>query len=108
MSTDQNIIATDQNAEVISRILPKLQQLDSMLESQAPGLKNYLLEINEDLRQYPDLVHLLTDEQIKPIYSSLRAITNTVITAKAAKANKEVKGTKKVSSEDGNMLANLL
>jgi hypothetical protein len=102
------LIQTDQNAEVIAKILPKLQQLDEMLESQAPGIKNYLLEINEDLRQYPDLVHLLNDEQIRPIYSALRAVTNTVITAKAAKANKEVKGTKKVSSEDGNMLANLL
>lgn len=102
------IITTDQNAEVIAKILPKLSTLDEMLEAQAPGLKNYLLEINEDLRQYPDLVHLLNDEQIKPIYSALRAVTNTVITAKAAKATKEVKGTKKVSAEDGNMLANLL
>lgn len=103
-----DLIQTDQNAEVISRILPKLSQLDEMLESQAPGLKNYLLEINEDLRQYPDLVHLLNDEQIRPIYSALRAVTNTVITAKAAKTNKEVKGTKKVSAEDGNMLSNLI
>lgn len=102
------MITTDQNAEVIAKILPKLSTLDEMLEAQAPGLKNYLLEINEDLRQYPDLVHLLSDEQIKPIYSALRAVTNTVITAKAAKATKEVKGTKKVSAEDGNMLANLL
>lgn len=102
------MITTDQNAEVIAKILPKLSILDEMLEAQAPGLKNYLLEINEDLRQYPDLVHLLTDEQIKPIYSALRAVTNTVITAKAAKANKEVKGTKKVSADDGAMLANLL
>lgn len=103
-----DVITTDQNAEVISRILPKLSQLDEMLESQAPGLKNYLLEINEDLRQYPDLVHLLTDEQIRPIYSALRATTNTVITAKAAKANKESKTTKKVSGDDAALLASLL
>ena len=104
MNTDPNLITSDENAEVIAKILPKIQLLTDALLAQAPEVRNHLLEINEDLRQYPDLVHLLNDEQIAPIYSALRQQTNVVIAAKAAKKP----ANKKASADDAAMLNALL
>lgn len=81
---DPNLIISDDQAEKISAILPKLASLQEAIETLSPNIRNYLKFINEDLMQYPDLVHLLTDEQIKPIYSALRAETQVFITTRAA------------------------
>lgn len=100
---DPNVIQSDANAELIAGILPKLQALDEALLAQAPTIRNHLQDINDNLREFPDLVHLLTDEQIRPIYSALRAHTNVEIAARASKA----KGPK-TSAADKQMLNDLL
>lgn len=82
---DPSIITTDEQSEKIALILPKLEALQEAIETQNPNIRNYLKRLNEDLMQYPDLVHLLTDEQIKPIYSALRAETQVFITTRESK-----------------------
>lgn len=80
-----DIITSDEQAEKIQAILPKLQSLQLALEEANPNIRGYLKAINEDLRQYPELTILLTDEQIKPIYSALRAETQVVISTRESK-----------------------
>jgi hypothetical protein len=87
----------------VADILPKIERLQSALEAQAPGIENYLSEINEDLRQYPELTFLLSDEEIAPIYAAILKKTNTVIAVKTAKK----KGNKGML-DDGQMVADLL
>lgn len=100
----EQIITTDANAEAVAKILPKIQDLEVALLSQAPEVAHHLSEINEDLRQYPDLTWLLSDEQIKPIYSALREMSDVEITTRAAKK----KTAPKVSAESKALLNALL
>src|SRR6185437_962339 len=93
---------SEENAQVIQRILPKIAQLEAALLAEAPGIRNHLQDINDDLKQYPDVVMLLSDEQIAPIYHALRAHTNVEIAARAAKKSK------KATKEEGQFLADLL
>jgi phosphopantetheine adenylyltransferase len=69
----------------VSDILPKIETLRQSLEAADPNIEFHMRAINEDLRQYPELVFALTDEQIAPIYQSILKKTNTTITVKAAK-----------------------
>lgn len=55
----------------------KLQQLSDGLEIRAPGLSNYLQKINTNLNKYPELAHILNDEQLSTIVSGLLFLTNT-------------------------------
>lgn len=97
-------ITSDVQAEKIALILPKLQSLQIALESENPEIRGYLKAIHTDLAQYPDLAHLLTDEQIAPIYSAIRQQTNVVIEAKAAKKKSGAKAT----ADTANLLMGLL
>jgi hypothetical protein len=97
------MITSDEQANKIAAILPKLQSLQVALEEANPNIHGYLKAINEDLRQYPELTILLTDEQIKPIYSALRAESQAVIAVKESK-----KRGAKVSTEVTQTLMGLL
>lgn len=97
------IIETDASVEAIAEIIPKLQALQQALEEQNPNINGYLKSISENLRQFPELVHLLSDEQIKPIYSAMRQQTSVVISAKLAK-----NAAKKPTANEAAQLLNLL
>lgn len=95
----------DGQAEALDNIMPKLEQLEQELHSENPEIDQYLLLINQDLRQYPGLEHLLTDEQIKPIYLAMRQKTDVKISVKASRAKgKGAKG----KLDDGRNVADLL
>lgn len=85
MTQESQLITTDTQSAQLAEILPKLESLRIALEEQNPNVRNYLKLINENLRLFPDLVHLLSDEQITPIYSALRAETQVFISAKESK-----------------------
>lgn len=87
----------------VEDIVPKLDNLSQMLDANAPGIENHLKEINEDLRQYPDLVFLLSDEQISPIYRAILKHENVVIKVKEAKKRKN-----NSLLDDGTSVASLL
>ncbi len=99
-----NIIQSDINSAAIEEILPKLAALQEALETNNPDIAGYMKGIKQNLSMFPDLVHLLSDEQIKPIYSAARAQTQVVIATKAAK--KKVDG--KASKADNDLLRSLL
>lgn len=101
MNTD--ILLTDIQSAKIEEILPKLAALQTAIEEQNPNIRNYLKRLNEDLMQYPDLVHILTDEQIKPIYSAMRAETQTFIAVKESKK----RGAKPTAEQAANLLSML-
>lgn len=48
-----------------------LSHLESAIEKQAPGIMNYLQEISTNLLQYPELTHILTNEQLHIICSGI-------------------------------------
>jgi hypothetical protein len=102
ITTDVQADTEAENALMISVILPKINILREALLAQAPEIANHLKEINEDLRQYPDLVHLLSDDDIAPIYSAIMEQSNVEITAKAAKKKTTF------SDSDKNLLNSLL
>lgn len=88
----QDVIMTSEQSEKLEVILPKLLQLEQELNAENPEIDQYLKFINDDLRQYPELVHLLSDEHIKPLYSAMRQKTDVTISVKASKKKKGAKG----------------
>lgn len=45
----------------------KYQELEMATKAQAPDLENYLVRMNDQLNQYPELLHKLTTDKIKMI-----------------------------------------
>jgi hypothetical protein len=87
----------------VEDILPKLENLRQCLEAEAPNIEQHLMEINNDLRQYPDLTFMLTDEQIAPIYQAILKKENIVIAVKQSK-----KRGSNSKLDDGRTVADLL
>lgn len=87
----------------VDDILPKLEKLEQALKENAPEIDHHMLEINQDLRQYPELVFALTDEQIAPLYQSILKKTNTFIEVKTSR-----KRGKKNMLDDGTSVADAL
>ncbi len=96
--------APTSQAITVDSILPKIAHLQQMLETAAPGIENYLMEINEDLRQYPELTFMLSDEQIAPIYSAIMKREGIALAVKASKK----KGSKRELLPDGGTVADIL
>lgn len=68
-----------------------LEKLETNVVAKAPGIGEYLQGIHRNLSKYPELMHLLDDEQIHIVVSGLLAQTNTELAIKATKT----KSTKK-------------
>lgn len=104
MSTITVTDLTEEQATLLEDVLPKIEQLEQELQEEHPGIDNWLKVINQDLRQYPELVHLLTREQRKVIYTALRKKTDVQISVKTARS----KGRGKAIIKDGKMAADFL
>lgn len=61
------------------QISHRLEELQSALQTQAPGYEGLLFRIHKDLQADPDLVHLLTDEQVGVLVAGLSKKKNVVI-----------------------------
>ena len=103
--SDQELIPAmeESNAEKVEQILPLIAQLEQELQVENPEIESYLRKINHNLRELPDLVHLLTDDQIAPIYQAMLKKSNVVIEVKKSRA----KG-KKGLLDDGTSVADWL
>lgn len=93
-----------EQAEKLDLVLQKLNDLEQELHAENPEIDRYLQLINEDLRQYKGLEHLLTDEQIKPLYAAMREKTDVKISVKASRKKKGSKGL----LDDGKKVTDLL
>ena len=76
------------NADIF---MDNLESLSDSIIAKAPNIGEYLHLIHRNLSKYPELTHLLEDEQIGIVVSGLLKLTNTELAIKATK----VKGTKK-------------
>lgn len=72
-----------------SKFFLKLEELSSAIHANAPGVPTYLEQINQQLNQYPELVHKLSPEKIKIVVQGALKITGIqmaeVITKKRSK-----------------------
>lgn len=79
------------------QILEKLSLLQDNLEKSLPGYKDVLRSIHSQLRADPDMVHVLSEEQIGLIVAGLSKHKGVVIATAIAKSSN---GGKKAKSLD--------
>lgn len=86
--------------------LAGIERLQVALEQQDPGLGNFCNQINSQLRQFPELVHILSAEQIGVI---VQAFCNKKFEYLDKKnAPKVRKTTNKAALPEGGLMADLL
>lgn len=74
--------------EALERAQLLCKELENALRFQLPNVDNYLTEMNLQLREYPELLQLLADEEIAAVYSALRNKTNVAISVAKSKTKK--------------------
>ena len=62
--------------EALATVRTQLAELSNLME---PGISGWMMRLNTNLRQFPDLPHLLTDEEIKPYYDLIASQTKVQI-----------------------------
>lgn len=76
--------STNVPLEVLNTALRVLEALDVEMErvareDGAPDIRNHLEALNNNLRKNPELIHLLTEEQIAPYYKAVVAQADLVL-----------------------------
>lgn len=74
--------------QALDSILEVMAALDKELKEENPQLEQHCVLINNNLRSFPDLIHLLTDEQARPFYNAMMLKANVVLAPKKAAAKK--------------------
>lgn len=95
--------ATPELAERNPELLRAVQDLSNALHTAQPGIEHWLDRIHEQLRAYPELLHILTPEQIGAICKAWQAKTQVAVVKAAAKTRSTAKAAKlgvKLSDED--------
>lgn len=64
------------------------KNLGHALRENLPNVEIYVQEINTQLREYPELVQLLQDDEIHAVYAALRNRTGVAITVAKSKSKK--------------------
>jgi len=77
----------------------KIQELYDAVQSTLPNMPTLLREIHSNLKQDPEIVTLLTPEQVSIIVSGLSKQTQTTITTSILTGSKG-KSLKKISVDD--------
>lgn len=92
------------------KILESLGTLQQMLIDADPEFPGLLQEIHDNLFQYPELTHILTDEQIGVVYQALMKESNTHIIVSASKKQSAGKVKKELTGllSDGGNVGDLL
>lgn len=89
---------------ILESVLTDLSTLEAELKQEVPEISHALQLINNNLRQYPELCPLLSDEQIQPLYEALtREVVKEVSNAKGRR-----KGTKGDTLTNGQKVKDLL
>jgi len=80
----------------------KISELKSHLERNDPKIAGHLKEIHANLSKYEELVHLLSDEQIREIIVAQKSVTGTMLVQKVQKASPATltKQAKMIKAED--------
>ena len=81
-------------------IKEKLAMLDDSLKENLPNMATILRDIHTQLKDDPDTVTLLSEEECNILVEGLKAKTQTVIATAALKSSKAKKALKKTTLED--------
>lgn len=92
MTQPANTIATE--------LQEKVAQLQEQLLTNHPQIPVLLRTIHTQLRKDPELVTLMTPEEIGIVVSGLKRQTNTEITTAVVKKSASTKSLKKISVDD--------
>lgn len=68
----------------VNIIKDKIKEMEEMLLSEDPQLPEYLKIIRDDLQQYPEVVYLLSPEEIAPVYKAVLNFANMQVQAKSS------------------------
>ena len=86
-------------------IYQAIHDLELELEADNPNVRDELIKIHKELRDRPELAHILTDEQIKSIVTGLSIRTSTDLLAAAKPAKKTAPAKARLALDaDGNIL----
>lgn len=98
----------EQNAQ-LEVTLQYIAKIEEALLREDPEMPNYIKWINNEVRQYPELMHLLTDEQIAPIYQGIMKVTGVQIAVTKSRAGKSTAKSKNTGLlDDGTSVGSLL
>ena len=78
----------------------KLAQLESMLTNEVPNISTLLRDIHRTLKQDPDVVTILSEEECSILVRGLKQQTNTIISTGAIKKAKTKKAMSKMTVAD--------
>lgn len=90
--------------ELLEACLVQVAALEQCLLDSKPELKTAMREINDQLRQFPELVHLLSDEQIAPIYKARMQLTGVEVSVTKSKKKGKSKGLLPTGESLGDLL----
>jgi hypothetical protein len=76
----------------LDQIKMRIGDLDQALETNHPGMFNYLKLIHQQLMKMPELVHMLTNEERSKVIKGLEVKTGESITTPKLKTPKAAKG----------------
>lgn len=85
----EELIPVQQVDERLVPILELMSSIEETLQKENPEIELYMVKINQNLRQFPELIHLLTDEQIAPYYKAVLKQANIKLAPKKAAAKKK-------------------
>lgn len=82
--------------------ISKMQMLDQATVDKTPEIRTFMLQIRKNLQQYPELTHILTDEQLHIVVGGALFISGEELApkTKAAKTRKDNLDIKELSSMD--------
>lgn len=80
----------------------RIVDLDTLLKANDPKMAGHLKEIHSQLSKYEELVHLLTDDQIRQIISAQKQVTGTMLVQKVVKTKEPslLKQARAIKAED--------
>lgn len=87
---------------IIDSTFQKIEEIEQLMLARDPMLAGHLQSIHKSLAPYEELVHLLSDEQIKKLIAGQMQVTGTVLTQAIAKSTKTsvTKQAKNLSVDD--------
>lgn len=86
--TELSLPTSPEEQETLTACIAKCEELRTALLTDDPDMMGYLRQINEQMRQFPELVHMLTDEQIAPVYQAMMKRTGIAISVTKSKSKK--------------------
>lgn len=101
MSTaEQSTVTSEQQQQIEQDLFNKLSAVETALNERNPALQMHMVRLHAHCKKQPELVHLLTDEQIATMVGAYVRLTNSNITTLTTASKSKGKSTKAFSAGD--------